>query len=140
MSTTTKATGTCLCGEVKIIANALNTDFGACHCDLCKTWGGGAWLSVVCGREVTIEGEENVSVYSSSDWAERGFCKACGTHLFYRFKEKQQYHVPIGLFTDLPPLHFSHQIFIESKPAHYSFANETKNMTGAEVFALYAPD
>ena len=33
---------------------------------------------------------------------------------------------------------FDHQIFIEEKPSFYAFANETKNMTGEEVFALFA--
>ena len=31
------------------------------------------------------------------------------------------------------------QIFIDEKPAYYDFANKTKNMTGAEVFAAFAP-
>jgi hypothetical protein len=31
------------------------------------------------------------------------------------------------------------QIFIDEKPAYYTFANQTKTMTGAEVFAMFAP-
>ncbi len=31
------------------------------------------------------------------------------------------------------------QIFIDEKPAYYDFANKTHNMTGAEVFAAFAP-
>ena len=31
------------------------------------------------------------------------------------------------------------QIFIDEKPAYYDFANKTHNMTGAEVFAQFAP-
>ncbi len=34
---------------------------------------------------------------------------------------------------------FDHQVFIDQKPAYYEFANQTKNMTGAELFAMYAP-
>jgi hypothetical protein len=33
-----------------------------------------------------------------------------------------------------------HQIFIEQKPGWYCFANTTKELTGAEVFALFAAD
>ncbi|MGU9957631.1 MAG: hypothetical protein ACNYPI_08410 [Arenicellales bacterium WSBS_2016_MAG_OTU3] len=33
-----------------------------------------------------------------------------------------------------------HQIFIEEKLDYYNFAEKTHNMTGAEVFALYASD
>ena len=96
-------------------------------------------MAVDCGVDVTFEGEENISVFSSSDWAERGFCSKCGSHLFYRLKETKQYVMPVGLFDDSIPFVFDHQIFIDEKPSFYAFANETSDMTGAEVFAKYAP-
>jgi hypothetical protein len=34
---------------------------------------------------------------------------------------------------------FTSQIFIDEKPSYYEFANRTHNMTGAEVFAAFAP-
>lgn len=137
MSETILASGACLCGGVKITANKMKSDFGACHCDMCRTWGGGPLMAVTCGSDVTFEGEENIGVYNSSDWAERGFCKQCGTHLFYRLKEGPEYHCPVGLFPDVKGLSFKHQLFIEKKPDSYSFANETQNITGEELFAAY---
>ena len=134
-----KAKGACLCGSVKVTASKMSKEFGACHCGMCKNWGGGPLLATDCGAEVSFEGEENITVYNSSDWAERGFCKNCGTHLFYRLKQGQLYHMPIGLFSDLPDMKFSSQIFIDSKPDWYEFKNDTQNMTGEEVFAMYAP-
>ncbi|MEQ9448085.1 MAG: GFA family protein, partial [Rhodospirillaceae bacterium] len=74
--------------------------FGACHCGTCRKWGGGPLLAVDCGEHVTIDGEENVSIYQSSDWAERGFCGKCGTHLFYRLTQQPFYVIPVGLFGD----------------------------------------
>ena len=91
-----------------------------------------------CGTDCDIEGEEYVSVFNSSEWAERGFCKNCGSNLFYRLKQSGQYILPVGLFDDDEAFEFDHQIFIDSKPEYYSFANKTKNMTGEEVFAQYA--
>ena len=44
-----------------------------------------------------------------------------------------------GPWTISPGLRFKSQIFIDEKPDWYTFANETENMTGAEVFAMYAP-
>jgi hypothetical protein len=38
-----------------------------------------------------------------------------------------------------PRLVFDHQVFIDEKPSYYCFPNETENLTGAEVFAKYAP-
>jgi hypothetical protein len=107
---------------------------------MCRRWSGGPLLALDCGSEVSFEGVEHISVFNSSAWAERGFCKQCGTHLFYRLKQNNQHIVPVGLFDDLGNLEFDHQIFIDEKPEFYDFANETHKMTGAEVFAKYAPE
>lgn len=139
MATSDQATGSCLCGAVKLTVINPGTSIGACHCGMCRKWGGGPLLAVESGTDVTLQGEDNITVYNSSEWAERGFCKHCGTHLFYRLKEARQYHVPAGLFDDAPGLSFDLQIFIDEKPAYYRFANETPALTGAEVFAMYAP-
>ncbi len=139
MSESMSATGSCMCGAVKFEANSVCTSVGACHCRMCRKWTGGMLFAVDCGSDVNFEGQENVSVYDSSEWAERGFCKQCGTNLFYRLKEKQQYIMSPGLFDDDSGYVFDHQIFIDEKPAYYDFANKTENMTGAEVFAKYMP-
>lgn len=138
MSDLISAKGSCLCGAVTLTTASMNKSLGVCHCGMCRKWSGGPYLAVDCGLDVQIEGEEFVEVYNSSDWAERGFCKKCGSNLFYRLKEISQYVVSAGIFGD-QPLHFDHQVFIDEKPDYYSFANETKNMTGAEVFEAYAP-
>ena len=96
-------------------------------------------MTVDCGTDVLFEGEENISVFDSSEWAERGFCKKCGSHLFYRLKQSKQHIIPVGLFDEQERFVFDHQVFIDKKPSFYAFANETSEMTGAEVFALYAP-
>lgn len=132
------AKGACLCGAVTVTAKLIG-NIGACHCSMCRKWVGGPLLAVDCGSDVAFEGEDNLGVFESSDWAERGFCKRCGSALFYRIKQNNQHLLSPGLFDDQPALVFDHQVFIDEKPAYYDFANETENMTGAEVFAKYAP-
>jgi len=46
--------------------------------------------------------------------------------------------MPIGLFDQDENVVFDHQIFIDEKPSFYDFSNNTKNMTGAEVFAAFS--
>ncbi len=97
-------------------------------------------LAVDCGAEVKLHGEEHISVYDSSEWAERGFCSHCGTHLFYRLKASGEYMVPAGsVDSSTANFVFKGQIFIDEQPSWYHFGNDTENMTGAEVFAKYAP-
>lgn len=139
MSDVNTGSGSCLCGSVRFTTETFSANIGACHCSICRKWGGGPSMSIDCGTEVSFEGEENISIYDSSDWADRGFCKQCGSHLFYRLKQNQQYIMAAGLFDDDSKIVFDHQVFIEEKPAYYDFANETKNMTGAELFAQFAP-
>ncbi len=137
MSEHAKGKGHCLCRSVQITAEAVSGKVGACHCDTCRKWCGGPFMAVDCGTEVFFQGNENITIFDSSEWAERGFCKNCGTHLFYRLKENQLYYMPADLFDEGPTLVFDSQVFIEEKPNYYCFANATKEMTGAECFAEY---
>jgi hypothetical protein len=134
-----KNTTKCLCGAVEIHVANVSEKVGACHCGTCRKWGGGPLLAVDCGTDVSFTGEQHITSYNSSDWAERGFCSRCGTHLFYRVKQTGQYIMPAGLFEDMN-YDFDHQIFIDTKPDFYSFENKTKNMTGEEVFAAFGPN
>lgn len=131
--------GSCLCGAVTISTTSLADTFGACHCEMCRKWGGGPLLAVDGGTEVKIDGEEFVSVFDSSEWAERGFCKKCGTHLFYRLKGINEYQIPVGLLENSDNLKFDIQVFIDKKPENYSFVEKTKTMTRQEIYDLYAP-
>lgn len=139
MSKTRNQTGSCLCGAVKVLAHKASEAVGVCHCATCRKWGGSAFMEIDCGSDVEFEGDENISVFDSSQWAERGFCKVCGTHLFYRLKEAQLHMMPVGLFDDDSGLELKTQVFIDEKPSYYCFSEKTKNLTGAELFAMYAP-
>ena len=134
----TLLSGRCLCGAVQVSTRMKINQVGACHCDICRTWGGGPMLAIG-GEDTHLDGEQSIAIYSSTAWAERGFCKQCGTHLFIRVKQSGRMILPAGLFGATPALHFDHQIFVDRKPDYYEFANATKNMTGAEVFAQHAP-
>jgi len=140
MSKNKSSHGSCLCGAVSLLAKSANTHVGACHCDFCRKWTGGPLLSVDCGTEVGFIGHEYIGVYASSEWAERGFCKQCGSGLFYKLKKTGQYMVPAGLLDNEADFSFEQQIFIDEKPAYYDFANSTKNMTSKEVFAHFTKE
>ncbi|MCP4472369.1 MAG: GFA family protein [Gammaproteobacteria bacterium] len=137
MSDLVKGKGSCLCSAVQFTARSASESVGACHCGMCRKWGGGPLMAVNCRNDVSFEGEENISIFDSSDWAERGFCKQCGSHLFYRLKESRQHIIPAGLFEGQESFVFDNQVFIDKKPSFYSFANKTRDMTEAEIFEKY---
>lgn len=137
MSGTISTVGSCLCGSVLIKAEVKHHNVGACHCSMCQKWSGGPFLAVESVGMPDISGEEHVTRFDSSEWAERGFCRKCGSNLFYHLKPKDMYILSSSIFAPETDLAMDHQIFIDEKPAYYDFANDTKNMTGAEVFAEF---
>ena len=128
--------GKCLCGKIEV-ETAERSDFGVCHCTMCRRWTGGPMFAVHCGSDVSFIGD-TPSRYKSSEWAERGFCSECGTHLFYHLLPNNEYILPVGLFQD-HEFSFSSEIFIDEKPTYYEFGNQTKKLTGQQVFEQYAP-
>lgn len=131
------ASGHCLCGAVRVSIRVNRQNVAACHCRMCRTWGGGPLLALETVSEAHIEGEENVTVYTSSDIAERGFCRRCGTHLFYRLKADSHYAIPAGLVDGGEAWTFDTQVFIDEKPDWYAFANSTRDLTGRDVIEAY---
>jgi len=129
--------GQCLCGAVKVPAVPRRRSVEACHCTMCRKWSGLAYLGVQCGSDVKFLGEENIARYRSSEWAERGFCRTCGSNLFFHYIPEGSYGLLAGLFPNdaLEPL--SEEIFIEEKPDYYEFAGDAERLTAAEVKAKY---
>ena len=135
-------TGSCLCGAVNFKINKDITETGACHCGMCRKWSGGVFLGVeVPGDQIEIDGRENLATYASSPWAERVFCKTCGSSLWYRVTapgpHENAYHIGFGTFDMQDGIALTGEIFIDKKPDGYSFAEETHKMTEAEVMAMF---
>lgn len=127
-------TGRCLCGAVTITLEGARPLVDVCHCDMCRRWVGGTFGGV-SGENARVEGEEHVSAFRSSEWAERAFCSKCGSNLWYRFLPTGHRSFLAGLF-DLPEsFTMWRQIFIDEKPAWFDFAQDTPKLTGAEVIA-----
>ena len=131
-------TGKCLCGAVRFTAQGVETHHHACHCGMCRRWSGGPLFAAAC-EHVTFEGDEAIATYQSSDWAERGFCKVCGTNLFYRLKSTGQYIMSVGAFDDPAPFKLAGELFIDLKPPGYTFAGDHPRLTEAETFAKFVP-
>ncbi|MEZ5825863.1 MAG: GFA family protein [Geminicoccaceae bacterium] len=133
----TKHTGSCLCGKVRFSAGAVETGHHVCHCGMCRKWAGGPVFAAMA-HDVTFEGEEHVGVYASSEWAERGFCRHCGSNLFYRLKQNGQHIMATGLFDDPSIFRVTGEIFIDCKPPGYAIAGEHPRLTEKETLEMFA--
>lgn len=137
MSENLEMSGKCLCGAVRFTARAEAPHVGACHCGMCRRWTSGPFMAVELSEPPSFTGEDQVGVYRSSEWGERGFCQPCGTTLFWRMPDGAHYGISAGALDSQNGLIFRDQIFIDEKPAFYHFANDTKKMTGPEVMAQF---
>ena len=129
-----KVEGRCLCGAVTFAADAVDSKLHVCHCSMCRRWAGGPTFSVAA-KGVAFQGGDNIQRYSSSDWAERGFCKTCGSSLFYRVKETDQYVLGMGVIDDQGSFRIASEIYVDEKPPGYEFAGNHPRLTGEEFLA-----
>ena len=133
-------TGKCLCGAVTFTAD-IQPKISACHCGMCRKWTGGVFLTTF-GKNIRFEGEDAIKTYKSSDWAERGFCSRCGSSLFYRItlegRNQGATALAVGALDDPSGLPLDEEVCIDRKPDGYAFAGEHKQLTEAEMFALFS--
>ena len=126
--------GRCLCGAVTVRIAGFANEVDICHCDMCRRWAG-AFYAGVEGATADVSGEEHVSAYRSSDWAERAFCRTCGSNLWFEFLPTGNRTYLAGLF-DLPEgVGIKHQIFVDEKPDWYDLAQQSPMKTGTEIIA-----
>jgi hypothetical protein len=131
-------TGRCLCGAVTFKADVAKREIDVCHCSMCRRWSSGG-PSINLGHDGPVEfsGSESIGLYKSSEWAERAFCKVCGSSLYYHLLGTDHYAFSAGALDDQSGLVLTQQIFIDEKPAYYDLANDTPKLTGAQVFAAF---
>lgn len=124
-------TGGCLCGAVRFVGTGQPSGVQVCHCEQCARWTGGPAMCVEFKDGIDITG--TVSWFASSPWAERGFCGACGSGMFYRLKDTSYINVAAGFLDDRGDLAAIDQhIFIDRKPHYYDFADNAPRLTGDE--------
>ena len=79
--------GQCFCGSVKFTVSAPTKWCAHCHCTICQRIHGSGvvtWLGCIADS-VKIEDKNNCLIwFESTSGAERGSCRQCTTHLFFR--------------------------------------------------------
>jgi len=132
------AAGKCLCGAVIFcIAEAIEK-VSVCHCTMCRRWNSGPMMAVHPESGIEIETGETLSWYRSSEWAERGFCRTCGTSLFWRLADGTGGMVAsAGAIEGLADAQLERHIFVDEKPRYYEFKDDAPRLTAAETIALF---
>lgn len=128
--------GKCLCGTVQFSVEDVH-EIDVCHCTMCRKWNGGPFVGADIRGSVTFQSDDALTWYASSDWAKRGFCSKCGSSLFYKLNDRDDFwSISAGLF-DLPTgLSIGKEIFVDEKPDYYNFSGDQPRYTGPEFLAM----
>lgn len=108
-------TGGCQCGAVRYALYA-TPEASICHCRMCQRATGGLFLAsagVPLAQFASTRGQP--AVFRSSSIAERGYCRDCGTPLFFRYLAKNKIDVTIGSLDDPAAAKPSIQVGVESR-------------------------
>jgi hypothetical protein len=135
--------GRCLCGAVEFELVPPLSPIKHCHCQSCRLSRGVAfvtWTSVAMERFAIRNGE--VSWYRSSPAVRWGFCRICGSSLFYIADDEGHPDAPepghvyvsvgslTGALTDAPVAHVSYEERVswhQTKDALPKFCGKTDN-------------
>jgi len=90
-------TGGCQCGAVRYALMSEPTQASICHCRMCQK-AFGSYFAPLTGVPVRdlVWTRGTPGIFKSSEAAERGFCRDCGTPLTFRYVESDRINVSIG--------------------------------------------
>lgn len=116
--------GSCLCGAVAFEVAGELPPPNACHCNQCRKQSGHYWASTDVARSaVTIHGEDQLSWYRATEKVRRGFCRTCGSFLFWDPLANDTIAIAMGAFDAPINAHLSKHIFTADKGDYYDIAD-----------------
>lgn len=116
--------GSCLCGAVSFEATGPLRGVVYCHCSQCRKQSGHYYAATnVSDTALTVHGSDNVTWYSASDFARRGFCRTCGSVLFWKSNTEDYTSVMAGAFEESGALRGEMHIFVADKGQYYDITD-----------------
>jgi len=124
MSDGVDLSGSCSCGAVRYKIAGPAGVILACHCTQCRKQTGHHYAATrAAASAVTITGEDNLTWFTSSDWAKRGFCKTCGSHLFWKANDSDEISIGAGSIDGPTGLQIDTHIYVADKGDYYDIAD-----------------
>lgn len=117
-------TGGCLCGAVRYEIHGPLREVIACHCGQClRQHGNFATYSATGKNQLRLLKDGELAWYASSQKARRGFCRACGSSLFWEPLDRDYIAVSAGSFDGPSPVKLTKHIYVKDKPSYYELTD-----------------
>jgi hypothetical protein len=126
------STGGCLCGAVRYEVNGPLRDIVNCHCSMCQRLHGGFGSHSKARKvNITITTADGLAWYKTSDVARRGFCRECGSNLFWEPYDLDATGITAGSLDNPGDLKTIGHIFVAEKPAFYEISDALPQFEGS---------
>jgi hypothetical protein len=113
-------TGSCLCEEVSFELRGPLDDVIACHCSQCRKQTGNFWVSTHTNDEdLHFTKKEALVWFRSSPSVQRGFCRTCGSTLFWKSDNSQVTSVCAGVIDGKSELKLAGHIYTDDAGDYY---------------------
>ena len=124
MPTVETITGRCACGAVSFTAEGPFRDAIACHCRSCR-YQSGHYLAATAAAmdKVAIECAEQLTWYEATTHARRGFCRTCGTLMFWEPASRTHLSIMMGAIDDPGDIRLTAHIFVAEKGGYYEIGD-----------------
>jgi len=100
---------------------------------MCQRWSSGMFMGVHATTHEITEGAQAVSTYKSSPWAERSFCKTCGSNLYYSMDSMDGVSFGLGLFDSTEGIACETEYFTDLRHKEIAFTNKPTSLTSTEI-------
>lgn len=113
--------GSCQCGAVAFQVDLPLRDVVACHCTSCRKQSGHYWAaSSVPKTAFRLTRDEGLAWYATSDTARRGFCRQCGSFLFWDPADEDRISFAAGAIDGPTGLSIAKHIYTDEAGDYYS--------------------
>lgn len=112
--------GSCLCGGVTFEVTGPLRPVVGCHCTQCRKQSGHFGAFTACAnRDLRFTADATLAWYRASDSAARGFCKACGSLLFWKGDGRDYTSIAAGAIDGETGLTIDGHIYCADKGDYY---------------------
>ncbi|WP_282152990.1 GFA family protein [Ruegeria atlantica] len=118
-------TGSCLCGAVAFTIDGELSPPSACHCGQCRKQSGHVWSSTWTHQDnLSFTASDTPTWFRASDTARRGFCRSCGSFLFWQHNDEDTISISMGAFDTPTGLQLARHIFVADKGDYYDITDD----------------
>ncbi len=118
------ARGGCLCGAIRYAVKGALRPVVNCHCGQCLRWHGNfAGYTAAPWANIELTGGSELQWFDSSSFARRGFCRRCGSSLFWERPGSGEVSITAGSLDKPTGLKTIRHIFTADLSDYYEIAD-----------------